>query len=48
MKLVRFGNREAKIPQGIENLTLFPCSDEAGFVLASFYPIAGGFLTLNS
>ncbi|WP_430908443.1 SDR family NAD(P)-dependent oxidoreductase [Maribacter sp. 2-571] len=35
-------------PDEIANLALYLCSDEAGFVTGSFYPIDGGFLTLNS
>lgn len=35
-------------PEEIANLALYLCSDEAGFVTGSFYPIDGGFLTLNS
>lgn len=35
-------------PEEIANLVLYLCSDEAGFVTGSFYPIDGGFLTLNA
>ncbi|MDF9795603.1 2-keto-3-deoxy-L-fuconate dehydrogenase [Catalinimonas alkaloidigena] len=35
-------------PEEIANLALFLCSDEAGFITGSNYPIDGGFITLNS
>ena len=35
-------------PQEIAWLINYLCSDEAGFVTGSFYPIDGGFITLNS
>ncbi|MEM1122854.1 MAG: SDR family oxidoreductase, partial [Bacteroidota bacterium] len=35
-------------PEEIAQLITYLCSDEAGFVTGSFYPIDGGFLTLNS
>ena len=35
-------------PDEIAQLITFLCSDEAGFITGSFYPIDGGFLTLNS
>lgn len=35
-------------PEEIAHLITFLCSDEAGFITGSFYPIDGGFLTLNS
>lgn len=35
-------------PEEIANLALFLCSDEAGFITGSFYPIDGGFITLNT
>jgi len=35
-------------PQEIAYLALYLCSDEAGFITGSFYPIDGGFLTLNT
>lgn len=35
-------------PEEIAWLINYLCSDEAGFVTGSFYPIDGGFLTLNS
>lgn len=35
-------------PDEIANLALYLCSDEAAFVTGSFYPIDGGFLTLNT
>ena len=35
-------------PEEIASLVLYLCSDEAGFVTGSFYPIDGGFLTLNT
>ncbi|MEM6700290.1 MAG: SDR family oxidoreductase, partial [Bacteroidota bacterium] len=34
-------------PEEIAYLALYLCSDEAAFVTGSFYPIDGGFLTLN-
>lgn len=34
-------------PEEIAHLALYLCSDEAAFVTGSFYPIDGGFLTLN-
>jgi len=35
-------------PEEIAYLALYLCSKEAGFVTGSFYPIDGGFITLNS
>lgn len=35
-------------PQEIAALALYLCSDEAGFITGSFYPIDGGFITLNT
>lgn len=35
-------------PEEMANLALFLCSDEAGFITGSNYPIDGGFITLNS
>ncbi|MFT5166787.1 MAG: 2-keto-3-deoxy-L-fuconate dehydrogenase [Saprospiraceae bacterium] len=35
-------------PEEIASLALYLCSDEAGFVTGSFFPIDGGFMTLNS
>lgn len=35
-------------PGEIANLALYLCSEEAGFVTGSFYPIDGGFITLNT
>lgn len=35
-------------PKEIANLALYLCSDEAAFITGSFYPIDGGFLTLNT
>ena len=35
-------------PDEIAYLAAFLCSDEAGFVTGSFYPIDGGFIKLNS
>ena len=35
-------------PEEVAQLITYLCSDEAGFVTGSFYPIDGGFLTLNS
>ena len=35
-------------PEEVAQLITFLCSDEAGFITGSFYPIDGGFLTLNS
>ena len=35
-------------PSEIANLVLYLCSDEAGFITGSVYPIDGGFLTLNT
>lgn len=35
-------------PDEIASLALFLCSDEAGFITGSDYPIDGGFITLNS
>lgn len=35
-------------PDEVAQLITFLCSDEAGFITGSFYPIDGGFLTLNS
>ncbi len=34
-------------PDEVAQLITYLCSDEAGFVTGSFYPIDGGFLTLN-
>lgn len=35
-------------PEEIAYLALYLCSREAGFITGSFYPIDGGFITLNS
>ena len=35
-------------PEEIANLALFLCSDEAGFITGSDYPIDGGFIKLNN
>lgn len=35
-------------PEEIANLALFLCSDEAGFITGSDYPIDGGFVKLNN
>ena len=35
-------------PEEIADLALFLCSDEAGFITGTDYPIDGGFLKLNS
>tara|TARA_R110002049_G_scaffold97783_4_gene238184 strand:- start:1284 stop:1439 length:156 start_codon:yes stop_codon:yes gene_type:complete len=35
-------------PVEIANLIVFLCSDEAAFTTGSFYPIDGGFTTLNT
>ena len=35
-------------PEEIANLALFLCSDEAGFITGTDYPIDGGFIRLNS
>ncbi|MCB0556141.1 MAG: glucose 1-dehydrogenase [Phaeodactylibacter sp.] len=35
-------------PQEIAYLALYLCSEEAGFITGSFYPIDGGFITLNT
>lgn len=35
-------------PDEIASLALFLCSDEAGFITGSDYPIDGGFITLNN
>ena len=35
-------------PEEIAHLALYLCSDEANFITGSFYPIDGGFLTLNT
>lgn len=35
-------------PEEIAHLVTYLCSDEAGFITGSFYPIDGGFLRLNS
>jgi NAD(P)-dependent dehydrogenase (short-subunit alcohol dehydrogenase family) len=34
-------------PQEIADLALFLCSEEAGFITGSDYPIDGGFIKLN-
>jgi NAD(P)-dependent dehydrogenase (short-subunit alcohol dehydrogenase family) len=36
------------LPMEIANLALFLCSDEAGFITGTDYPIDGGFLKLNT
>ena len=36
------------LPNEIANLALFLCSDEAGFITGTDYPIDGGFLKLNT
>ena len=35
-------------PSEIAHLVAYLCSDEASFITGSFYPIDGGFLTLNT
>ncbi|MCB0568927.1 MAG: glucose 1-dehydrogenase [Phaeodactylibacter sp.] len=35
-------------PEEIAQLALYLCSDEAGFITGAFYPIDGGFITLNT
>ena len=35
-------------PEEIANLALYLCSDEAGFITGTDYPIDGGFITLNT
>lgn len=35
-------------PEEIANLALYLCSDEAGFITGSDYPIDGGFIRLNN
>ena len=35
-------------PEEIAYLALYLCSEEAGFITGSFYPIDGGFITLNT
>jgi 2-keto-3-deoxy-L-fuconate dehydrogenase len=35
-------------PEEIASLALYLCSDEAGFVTGSDYPIDGGFTRLNN
>ena len=35
-------------PEEIADLALFLCSDEAGFITGTDYPIDGGFLKLNT
>lgn len=35
-------------PDEIAALALYLCSEEAGFITGSFYPIDGGFITLNT
>jgi len=35
-------------PDEVASLALYLCSDEAGFVTGSDYPIDGGFITLNN
>ena len=35
-------------PEEIANLALYLCSDEAGFITGTNYPIDGGFTTLNT
>lgn len=35
-------------PREIANLVVYLCSEEAGFITGSIYPIDGGFLTLNT
>lgn len=39
----RMGN-----PEEVASLALFLCSDEAGFITGTNYPIDGGFITLNT
>jgi len=34
-------------PEEVANLAVFLCSDEAGFITGTDYPIDGGFLRLN-
>ena len=56
MKLKRFGKKISKSqPKGrmgqsneIANLALYLSFDEASFITGSFYPIDGGFITLNT
>jgi 2-keto-3-deoxy-L-fuconate dehydrogenase len=35
-------------PEEVASLALYLCSDEAGFITGSDYPIDGGFITLNN
>lgn len=35
-------------PDEVANLVTYLCSDEAGFITGTIYPIDGGFLTLNT
>ena len=35
-------------PEEVAHLIAYLCSDEAGFITGSFYPIDGGFITLNT
>ena len=35
-------------PDEIGYLALYLCSDEASFITGSFYPVDGGFITLNT
>ena len=35
-------------PEEVAKLVAYLCSDEAGFITGSFYPIDGGFITLNT
>ena len=39
----RMGN-----PVEVADLVAFLCSDQAGFITGSFYPVDGGFITLNT
>ena len=35
-------------PEEVAHMALYLCSDEAAFITGSFYPIDGGFITLNT
>ena len=47
MKLIRFGNKGAEKPGVVMGKDVICLEDEAGFITGSFYPIDGGFITLN-